>query len=160
MPVSTVQDPCQPSSRWLLERQPPAQGRNPQSWGFFPGVEAALIRKDGLTRSADTGRPIAELPARETTVMERTWWESLARTRQPVETLKALLNEGRVRHVVVEDNRRAIADFCVTATDIATSCAVLAAVRRLASNVPTCTIHVELADLEAAHVAELLTTTP
>jgi hypothetical protein len=48
----------------------------------------------------------------------------------------------------------------VTASDIATSYSVLAAVRRLASNVPTCTIHVELADLEAAHVAELLTTTP
>jgi hypothetical protein len=92
--------------------------------------------------------------------MERTWWESLARTRQPVETLKTLLNEGRVRHVVVEDNRRAIADFSVTASDVATSYAVLAAVRRLASNVPTCTIHVELADLEAARVAELLTTTP
>jgi len=92
--------------------------------------------------------------------MERTWWESLARTRQPVETLKALLNEGRVRHVVVEDNRRAIADFSVTASDVATSYAVLAAVRQLVSNVPACTIHVELADLEAAHVAELLTTTP
>jgi hypothetical protein len=92
--------------------------------------------------------------------MERTWWESLARTRQPVDTLKTLLNEGRVRHVVVEDNRRAIADFSVTASDVATRYAVLGAVRRLASNVPTCTIHVELADLEAARIAKLLTTVP
>jgi hypothetical protein len=79
---------------------------------------------------------------------------------QSLERLRNLIREGRVRRVVVEDNRRAIADFPVTATDVSTACAMLGAVTDLTATFPGCTIEAELADLEAAHVAELLTTTP
>jgi Domain of unknown function (DUF4342) len=93
--------------------------------------------------------------------MERTWWEPLGvRGRQPVERLKALMDEGRVRRIVVEEGRRAVADFAITASDKATARTVLGIVTRMTAADPACGIHVELADLEAAHVAELLTTTP
>ncbi len=94
-------------------------------------------------------------------MMERTWWESMGSDRsQSLERLRCLIREGRVRRVVVEDKRCAIADFPVTATDVPTASAVLAAVASLTATTPGCTIEAELADLEAAHVAEMLTTTP
>jgi hypothetical protein len=93
--------------------------------------------------------------------MERTWWEPLGgRGRQPLERLQALMDEGRVRRVILEQGRRAVADFAVTASDKATARTVLGIVARMTSTNPDCRIQVELADLEAAHVAELLTTTP
>jgi hypothetical protein len=96
-----------------------------------------------------------------TNVMERTWWEALGgRGRQPIERLKALIDEGRVRRVIVEEGRCAVADFAMTASDKATACTVLGIVTRMVSTNPDCRIQVELADLEAAHVAEQLTTAP
>jgi hypothetical protein len=97
----------------------------------------------------------------EVNMMERTWWESIGGDRsQSLERLRSLMREGRVRRVVVEDNRRAIADFPVTATDVPTASAMLGAISNLTTTVPGCTIETELADLEASRVAEMLTTTP
>jgi hypothetical protein len=79
---------------------------------------------------------------------------------QSLERLRGLIGEGRVRRVVVEENTRAIADFPVTATDAPTACAMLGAITDLTATIPGCTIEAELADLQANHVAELLTTTP
>ena len=93
--------------------------------------------------------------------MERTWWEPLGgRDRQPIDRLKTLMDEGRVRRVIVEEGRRALADFPITASDKATARTVLGIVTRMTAADPACGVKVELADLEAAHVAELLTTTP
>ena len=94
-------------------------------------------------------------------MLERTWWESMGGDRsQSLERLRGLMREGRVRRVVVEDNRCAIADFPVTATDVPTASAMLGAITNLTATVPGCTIEAELADLEASHIAELQTTTP
>jgi hypothetical protein len=93
-------------------------------------------------------------------MIERTWWESMGECGLAVERLGDLLREGRVRCVEVQQDRRTIAEFPVnrSAGDAERAC-VLAAAARAAVG-PACMIRAELADLEAAHVAELLTTVP
>ena len=91
--------------------------------------------------------------------MELTWWESMgADSAAAVRRLDALMQEGRVRRVEVQDNRRTVAGFDVDshANDI-----VLASVVDAARAVgPACTILAQLADLEAAHVAGRQTRVP
>lgn len=94
-------------------------------------------------------------------MVERTWWECLEGCGdQPVERLRDLMREGRVRRVVVEEDRHAIADFSVTADDSPRAGAVLDAIKRLTASEVDCTIMAELADLEAARVARWQTMTP
>jgi hypothetical protein len=94
-------------------------------------------------------------------MIERTWWESMGNeSGLAVERLGDLMREGRVRCVEVQQDRCTIAEFPVEqgATD-AELAFVLARAARAAAD-PACTIRAELADLDAAHVAELLTTAP
>lgn len=94
-------------------------------------------------------------------MVERTWWESMSNeSGLAVERLGDLMREGRVRCVEVQQDRRTIAEFPVNrgASD-AELTHVLATAARAATG-PACMIRAELADLEAAHVAELLTTVP
>lgn len=94
--------------------------------------------------------------------MERTWWESMGGYgREPVERLRDLMREGRVRRVAVDSERRSrLADFPITETDPSAACAVLDALTRLTASEADCTIMAELADLDAARVAAAQTTTP
>ena len=98
----------------------------------------------------------------EDNVMERTWWESMGGCgSKPVERLRNLMREGRVRRVAVDSEQRSrLADFPVTGTDPSTACDVLDALTRLTASEVDCTIMAELADLDAARVAAAQTSTP
>ncbi|HEX7779744.1 MAG TPA: hypothetical protein VF424_10915 [Vicinamibacterales bacterium] len=70
------------------------------------------------------------------------------------------MREGRVRCVEIQQDRRTIAEFPVRAgASDAERAFVLATAVRAASG-PACMIRAELADLEAAHVARLVTSAP
>jgi hypothetical protein len=94
-------------------------------------------------------------------MIERTWWESMGNeSGLAAERLGGLMREGRVRCVEVQQDRRTIAEFSVKrgASDAERAFVLATAVRAAAG--PAGMIRAELADLEAAHVAELLTTVP
>lgn len=94
-------------------------------------------------------------------MIDRTWWETMGNERGvAVERLGDLMREGRVRCVEVQQDRRTIAEFPVRsgASDSELASVLGRAVR--AASGPACLIRAELADLEAAHVASLLTTAP
>ena len=91
--------------------------------------------------------------------MELTWWESMGADRAAAfRRLDALMHEGRVRRVEVQDDRRTVADFPVDADANAIVFASVVNAARAAG--PTCTILAKLADLEAAHVARRQTMVP
>jgi hypothetical protein len=71
--------------------------------------------------------------------------------------LDALMHEGRVRRVEVQSDRRTVAEFPIDADGDLVFASVVDAAR---SAGPACTIHAELADLQAAHVAGLQTMAP
>ena len=91
--------------------------------------------------------------------MELTWWESMGPDPAAAfRRLNALMHEGRVRRVEVQNDRRTVADFPV---DAGANDIVFASVVNTARAVgPACTILAELADLEAAHVAGRQTMVP
>jgi hypothetical protein len=94
-------------------------------------------------------------------MMERTWWEWMGGESEfAVERLGDLLREGRVRCVEVQQDRQTIAEFPVTAKATETQLAVVLARAVRAASVPGCVLRAELADLEGARVATLVTTAP
>ena len=91
--------------------------------------------------------------------MERTWWESMGvDAPSAFRRLCQLMHEGRVRQVEVHRDRGRVATFSV---DAGADERVYASIVDAALAVgPACTLWAELADLEAAHVAELQTSVP
>ena len=71
-----------------------------------------------------------------------------------------LLREGRVRCVEVQQDRVTTAEYPVRADATETELAVVLARAIRAASAPGCVIRAELADLEGAHVANLVTTAP
>lgn len=94
-------------------------------------------------------------------MMERTWWEWMGDECDfAVERLGDLLREGRVRCVEVQQDRVTTAEYPVRADATETELAVVLARTVRAASAPGCVIRAELADLDAAHVASLVTTAP
>lgn len=94
-------------------------------------------------------------------MMERTWWEWMGDEGDfAVERLGDLLREGRVRCVEVQQDRVTTAEYPVRADATETELAVVLARAVRAASTPGCVIRAELADLEGAHVANLVTTAP
>ena len=75
----------------------------------------------------------------------KTYWESFkAEGEAAVEKLKALIHEGNVRRVVIEQEGRTIAEFPLTAGVVGTVLApVVAAIAAVVALLKDCTIRVE-----------------
>jgi len=78
----------------------------------------------------------------------KTYWESFkAEGEAAVEKLKALIHEGNVRRVVIEQEGRTIAEFPLTAGVVGTVLApVVAAIAAVVALLKDCTIRVERED--------------
>jgi hypothetical protein len=79
-------------------------------------------------------------------------WESFKVTGDELlERIRALLREGNVRRVVIEQDGRTIAEFPVTVGVVAALAApVLAAIGAMAAILTHCTVYVQRADAKAA----------
>jgi hypothetical protein len=81
----------------------------------------------------------------ETTMTERTFWESFKSESEGVlEKLKTLIHEGNVRRVVVQHQGRTVAEFPLTAGVVGALLApVVAAIGAIVALLKDCTIQVE-----------------
>jgi Domain of unknown function (DUF4342) len=76
---------------------------------------------------------------------EKTYWESFkAEGEAAVDKVKALIHEGNVRRVVIQQEGRTVAEFPLTAGIVGAVLApVVAAIGALVALLKDCTIHVE-----------------
>ena len=86
----------------------------------------------------------------------KTYWESFkAEGEAAIEKLKALIHEGNVRRVVIEQEGRTIAEFPLTAGVVGTVLApVVAAIAAVVALLKDCTIRVEREDRQDDHTAK------
>lgn len=76
---------------------------------------------------------------------ERTYWETInEKGNELIEKLKELLHEGNVRHVVIKQRGRTVAEFPITVGVVgAVFAPTLAAVGAVVAVVTDCTLEVE-----------------
>jgi hypothetical protein len=92
-------------------------------------------------------------------VTESTYWQSIkAEGESLIERLKALIHEGNVRRVVVQQQGRTVAEFPLTAGVVGVVLApVLAAIGALVALLKDCSIQIEREEVpaETAHEARV-----
>src|SRR5262245_14000466 len=146
-------------------RAPPAAGTAPASESSrrmgrvgrdWTGMRVATRRWQRDRQQPDAGRMtgggMERSGRQENSMAEKTYWDSFkAEGENVVNKIKAVIHEGNVRRVVIQQEGRTVAEFPLTAGVVGAVLApVLAAIGALVALLQDCTIQVERAETKTA----------